>query len=150
MSKISRNDRCPCGSGRKYKRCCQDKDRPKFEPQVIVTQQSDGQIMMETDGWVYEEDRLDRDSNRVVALIHEGRLDEAEAAGLRLLKDYPEVQDGFERLAMVYEARDDNTRALDMYQRALDFVLKNETLFDEEMPLYYRNKITKLKDTIAS
>jgi uncharacterized protein YecA (UPF0149 family) len=22
ISKIGRNDRCPCGSGRKYKRCC--------------------------------------------------------------------------------------------------------------------------------
>ena len=25
--KIGRNDLCPCGSGKKYKRCCNDKDR---------------------------------------------------------------------------------------------------------------------------
>ncbi len=27
MSKISRNDQCPCGSGRKYKRCCLQKNQ---------------------------------------------------------------------------------------------------------------------------
>jgi hypothetical protein len=26
MTKIGRNDLCPCGSGRKYKRCCLEKD----------------------------------------------------------------------------------------------------------------------------
>lgn len=149
MSKISRNDRCPCGSGKKYKRCCQEKDRPKFEPQINLIDQIGSREMMTAAGWVYEEDRLDRDSNRVAALIREGRLDEAEAAGMQLLKDYPEVQDGFERLAMVYEARGDSTRALERYQQALDFVLKNEELFDQEMPIYYRNKIAKFKDMIT-
>ena len=27
MPKIGRNDPCPCGSGKKYKRCCMDRDR---------------------------------------------------------------------------------------------------------------------------
>lgn len=27
MKKIGRNDPCPCGSGRKYKKCCLDKDK---------------------------------------------------------------------------------------------------------------------------
>lgn len=26
MTKIGRNDQCPCGSGRKYKRCCLEKE----------------------------------------------------------------------------------------------------------------------------
>jgi hypothetical protein len=26
MAKPGRNDPCPCGSGKKYKRCCLDKD----------------------------------------------------------------------------------------------------------------------------
>jgi hypothetical protein len=29
MSKVGRNDPCPCGSGRKYKKCCLKKDRRK-------------------------------------------------------------------------------------------------------------------------
>jgi hypothetical protein len=28
MGKIGRNERCPCGSGKKYKRCCLGKDAP--------------------------------------------------------------------------------------------------------------------------
>lgn len=35
MSKLNRNDPCPCGSGKKYKKCCELKDqerrRKKFE-----------------------------------------------------------------------------------------------------------------------
>ena len=27
MSKIGRNDPCPCGSGKKYKKCCLRKDQ---------------------------------------------------------------------------------------------------------------------------
>ena len=27
MRKAGRNDPCPCGSGKKYKRCCLDRDR---------------------------------------------------------------------------------------------------------------------------
>jgi hypothetical protein len=27
MSKLGRNDPCPCGSGQKYKRCCLPKDQ---------------------------------------------------------------------------------------------------------------------------
>ena len=32
---ISRNDPCPCGSGRKYKRCCQAKDEAAEREDVI-------------------------------------------------------------------------------------------------------------------
>lgn len=31
MSKIGRNDPCPCGSGKKYKKCCIDKPMPELE-----------------------------------------------------------------------------------------------------------------------
>ena len=27
MSKTGRNDQCPCGSGRKYKKCCESKEQ---------------------------------------------------------------------------------------------------------------------------
>ena len=27
MSKIGRNDPCPCGSGKKYKKCCLNKEK---------------------------------------------------------------------------------------------------------------------------
>jgi hypothetical protein len=29
MEKVGRNDPCPCGSGKKYKKCCELKEAPK-------------------------------------------------------------------------------------------------------------------------
>jgi tetratricopeptide (TPR) repeat protein len=99
--------------------------------------------------WVVEYSDLDIASNSVVDLIHEGKLDEAETAAHKLLADYPEVHDGFERLAMVYEARGDSRSALDMYERTLDFTMDKGDDYDEEMRIYYRRKIAKLKKKLA-
>lgn len=37
MSKPGRNDPCPCGSGKKYKKCCWSKEQAKkgFEAKVV-------------------------------------------------------------------------------------------------------------------
>ena len=32
QAKVGRNDRCPCGSGKKYKNCCADKAASKMSP----------------------------------------------------------------------------------------------------------------------
>jgi len=32
MNKIKRNDPCPCGSGKKYKKCCVNKEETKLDP----------------------------------------------------------------------------------------------------------------------
>lgn len=37
--KIERNDPCPCGSGKKYKKCCLDKEnRNEASPPLSITQ----------------------------------------------------------------------------------------------------------------
>lgn len=36
MEKAGRNDPCPCGSGKKFKKCCEDKVKhKKFEASII-------------------------------------------------------------------------------------------------------------------
>ncbi len=36
MTKPNRNDACPCGSGKKYKKCCWEKDQSKgFDAKLI-------------------------------------------------------------------------------------------------------------------
>src|SRR5690606_32316351 len=35
MVKIGRNDKCHCGSGKKYKKCCLDKDAQLMEKKVV-------------------------------------------------------------------------------------------------------------------
>ena len=36
MSKTGRNDPCPCGSGKKYKKCCEEKIKHKIARKKIV------------------------------------------------------------------------------------------------------------------
>ena len=79
-----------------------------------------------------------------LSIINDGKLDQAEKAAKQLIKNYPDVNDGFDRLAMVYEARGQNSLAADVYQKALDFTLENEG-FDESESDYYRDKIKKLR-----
>ena len=41
MSKVGRNDPCPCGSGKKFKKCCEEKVKSKkFEAKPIINGQS--------------------------------------------------------------------------------------------------------------
>src|SRR5271165_4061784 len=90
MAKIGRNDLCLCGSGKKYKKCCLSLDEAKPTPP------------QESFQWVVDtEDPFILDSNRVVDLINEGKLDKAERLAEKLLTQHPEHVDGLERLAMV-------------------------------------------------
>ena len=70
--------------------------------------------------------QLDELSNSVIDLIHQRRFDDALAACEALRRDYPEVVDGFERAALVHEARGDWTLAADSWRRALAFVERPE------------------------
>ena len=154
VAKIGRNDPCPCGGGKKYKKCCEGRDHAEAAERARSTQQqldlaALAAVPMRSSTqppWDAAEDDLDRASNSVVDLLHEGRLDDAEQAALRLLADYPEVHDGFERLGMVYEARGDRVRAADMYQRALDFTLDKDG-YDDEVRDWYRSKLSELART---
>lgn len=42
MSKIGRNDKCPCGSGKKYKKCCLDKESSAVESilRLVTTEEA--------------------------------------------------------------------------------------------------------------
>jgi len=100
MEKIGRNAPCPCGSGKKYKKCC----LPLH--QESSAQQQSAEPFTLVPGFT----ELDRLSNRVGDLIEEGRLDEAEAVCHELLSRYPDQIDGTERLAELYEARGEKKR----------------------------------------
>ena len=119
-----RNDPCPCGSGRKYKKCCMAADahrqpapvrlKPGFPP---------GSPTISTE--------LDDLSNSVLDLINSGDLDAAEVACRRLQMQYPDQVDGIWRLAMVYEVRGDRACAAKYFREAADFMRTNDG-FDEE------------------
>jgi len=105
MVKIGRNAPCLCGSGKKYKKCCLSPQQVKRPPSVKKQRFIP----------VYTE--LDQLSNSVVDLINENKLDEAEAVSRELLTEYPDQIDGFNRLAMVYEARGEKERRQSTIER---------------------------------
>jgi tetratricopeptide (TPR) repeat protein len=132
MAKPGRNDPCPCGSGKKYKKCClplHEESRAKQQEAVSLTPGF-------TD--------LDELSNSVVDLIQKGRLDDAEAACRELLTRFPDQIDGTERLAAVYEAKGEKKLAAEYYRKAAEFA-KGSPGFDQELIDWYSSKATELE-----
>lgn len=121
---IGRNQPCPCGSGKKYKRCCWGKTAP-MAPTAPEFTRLPGATPFHDPGtgmnWVAAEGPLDRLSNRVARLVNQGRLDEAEEAWDALNREYPDEIDPIERKAMILEARGQTAAAAAHYRRAADY-----------------------------
>lgn len=135
MARIQRNDRCPCGSGKKYKQCCLEKDQAAERaeraahqpPPSAATRAERLDSLFFKDG---EDDQLTIDSNAVVDMVHAGELDQAEAAARELLVRYPDVHDGYDRLGMVYEARGEPKIAADCYRKVIAFIHEHQHDYD--------------------
>ena len=111
MDKTGRNEPCPCGSGKKYKKWCLPMHEAD-ERQRLAEQQADREqrarevrttIARELASFEDEIDELTAASNAVIDLVHTGKLDEAEQAARDLLARFPDVHDGYDRLGMVYD-----------------------------------------------
>jgi len=146
MTKPGRNDPCPCGSRKKYKRCClPNHDAATAERAAAAAQTAARLASPEPAAFVWDDDGLDEASNRVVDFVHEGKLDEAEQAARDLLARYPDVHDGFERLAMVAEARGDRKQAAEFYRRALNLMRDNADSYDPEVIDWMREKAESME-----
>lgn len=132
MTKIGRNEPCPCGSGKKYKKCCLP-GQPEKPPSSVRKQRF---IPVFTE--------LDQLSNSVVDLIEEKNLDEAEAVSRRLLAEYPDQIDGLNRLAMVYEARGEKRKAAEHYRKAYRFAISNEG-FDQDSADWFLSEAKRME-----
>jgi tetratricopeptide (TPR) repeat protein len=170
MAKPGRNDRCPCGSGKKYKACCLTTDEAAERERLAKTQaarderatekrQSLREVRKLLIGNLAGSDAFDDDvfddglteaSNAVLALIRDGKLAEAEAAARHLLEHYPEVPDGWDRLGMVHEKRGENREAADCYRRVIDFIREHADDFDAITIDDYAARVAKLDPHGAS
>jgi tetratricopeptide (TPR) repeat protein len=133
VPKIGRNDPCPCGSGKKYKHCCLEKDQKAERASAVA----------ELVAW-QEAQALDAASNAVVDLVHAGRLDEAEQAARELLVRYPEVHDGYDRLGMVHEARSQFREAANCYRKVVEFARAHPEDYDAGLVHTFLELILKL------
>jgi predicted TPR repeat methyltransferase len=85
---------------------------------------------------------LDDLSNSVLDAIETRKYERAEQLCQRLLKEYPDVFDGHERLATLREAQGRFHEAADHYGAVLEMMMKNTWGIDEETIQY----ITERRD----
>ena len=131
MAKIGRNAQCPCGSGKKHKKCCLPLQERSSSQKNISYSEADI-------------DDLDMLSNSVADLIHEDKLDAADKVCHELLSRYPGQIDGIDRSAEVYEARGDKKKAAEYFRKAA-FFAQNNPGFDQEGIDWYLSKAKQLE-----
>jgi tetratricopeptide (TPR) repeat protein len=156
MQKAGRNDPCPCGSGKKYKKCClpmheaderqraaeQNAERDRRAAAHLASLREARAAMLAD--VADDADELDAASNAAVDLVRAGKLDEAERAARDLLERFPDVHDGWDRLGMVCEARGDNQKAADCYRKVLDFIRAHPDDYDEGFDEVFVKLVEKL------
>ena len=149
MAKTGRNDPCPCGSGKKYKRCCLAKDE---EAERTLTAVAQAPLWEISDVAADIPDADDEDteyalataSNAAAELVLDGRLDEAEQAARDLLERFPDMHDGWDRLGMVYQARGDHHKAADCYRKVIDFIRANPDSYAPDFEAVFHKLVDQL------
>jgi tetratricopeptide (TPR) repeat protein len=160
MAKPGRNDPCPCGSGKKYKKCCLAKEEAVEREQLAKAEAKRDEnsathrlhlrelratIAARLSGIEDEhEDELTTASNAAADLVRAGKLDEAEQAARDLLVRFPDVHDGYDRLGMVHEARGENRQAADCYRKVIAFIREHPGDYDPEFANVFLTLVDRL------
>ena len=131
--KIGRNEPCPCGSGRKYKKCCLKPAAPTIKTKKTKP--------------VYTYSDFDQLSNQVPELIAQGKYDEAEKVCQTLLSEFPEQIDGLHRFAEVWEARGENLKAAEYYRKTAEFAKQAEG-FEKESVDFFKKRAEQLAEEV--
>ena len=121
MGKIGRNDSCPCGSGKKYKKCCLNQTKN------ISETKSD----LYADIIAYDEL-----SNSINDLLKESNFEKALTVCGELLEKYPAQIDGISRFAQVYEAMGEYAKAAKYYRKSAEFAATNEGFEQGSVDMY--------------
>jgi tetratricopeptide (TPR) repeat protein len=140
MPKAGRNEPRPCGSGKKYKRCCLDKDQADARETLAAARQA-----RHDDDERYDE--LAAASNAVLDLVDAGHLDEAEAAAHDLLERFPRVHDGYARLGLIHEIRGNTELAIEYYEKVIAFARDNPDPDEPVIEADYRKLIARLEQS---
>ena len=144
MAKIGRNDRCPCGSGKKYKQCCLAKDEAAERSTFLAAPAAD-HLPHHHPGLCKDcNAKIDAAANAVIALIDAGKLDDAEHAAQALVERWPDLHDGYDSLGMGCQARGDKRQAAEYYRKVITFARKEPSLYDLEFEDYYHDLIARL------
>ncbi len=121
MKKIGRNDACPCGSGKKYKKCCLS--NPRKSPQTELCYSDDIIPFIDL-------------SNSINDLLERRDFKKAREVCRQLLSKYPEQIEGISRFAQVYEAMGERAKAAEYYRKSAEFAATNEGFDQESVDMY--------------
>jgi hypothetical protein len=140
MAKIGRNDPCPCGSGKKHKRCCLG------APVAMELAETNTDVQAESHQGLCPccIDELNERADHVLDVLLDGRVDEAEALCHDFNRDFPGQAEGIDLLAMIFEKRGQRERALDLLRQASDIAHANPD-YDAETRSLMRERIRELE-----
>ena len=159
MAKPGRNDRCPCGSGKKYKACCLTRDEAaerdrlaaeqagreaRAEARRLEQRKARDAIVAGFAGSPDDGDDLEETVDAALRFIDEGKLEEIETAARHLIERYPDIPDGWEFLGHVHEKRGENREAVACYRRVLEIIDRTPDDFDPEYTQRFVDRIAKL------
>ena len=140
MAKIGRNELCPCGSGRKHKRCCLA--TPAIEPPTGVNGVTRTESRDELCPCCVDE--LNERADHVLDELLAGHADQAEALCHDFLRDFPGQAEGIDLLSMIFEQRGHRERALELLRQASDIAHANP-VYDAETRSLMRERIKELE-----
>jgi len=142
MAKIGRNDPCPCGSGKKHKKCCSVTDDAPAEQAASPSEPSLPHVC-DFCGKGLEDDLNDR-ADLILDELLEGRVDEAEALCHTFIHDFPDEAEGLDLLSMIFEERGQRERALELLRQASD-IAHTRPYYDAETRRLMRERIQELE-----
>ncbi len=136
--KIGRNEKCPCGSGKKYKQCCMRRDQSRRSMETVSRRSPAPQPR-----FVFEEDDLDELSNRALDLTNAGRFDEAEKLCRELKERHPDQIDHLDRLGGIREAQGRFDEAAALYRQCAEFARTHDG-FDEHSVAFHERRAREM------
>ena len=117
MITTGRNAPCPCGSGKKFKKCC-------------LAASSHGTLVTPLATCPQHRWPIDDVLERYFDHMAARRYDDAEATARELLRRFPDRIDGDERLGELYEARRDPLRAAEHFRLAAERMIPGVPDYD--------------------
>jgi len=149
MAKIGRNDACPCGSGKKHKKCClvAESSLPlspvePTEPHHPACHCCGSPLDDSLDADPIDE--LNDRADHILDELLDGRLDSAEALCHDFLRDFPGEAEGLDLLSMVCEERGQRARALELLRQASSIAHARPD-YDAETRTLMRQRIKELE-----
>jgi hypothetical protein len=133
MSKVGRNDPCPCGSGKKYKACCLNKDEAERRIERRASNAAlNAQVQSDYEAFNDLMDRSEESQDAAAsiwALIEAKQFDLAEQATQEYIAYFVESPIGFDLMSYICEARGELSQAAQWLGKVIDFMRQRPQMF---------------------